>query len=158
LFFLVKGDSIMDPVILLALLNETLRDAYGLLFAEQGYRVLTASKVLECLHKVRYMAPEVLVLDEELWAGEDGLWAISGEDVLWPSVVLLMARGSETRYEIPVPPVVTCLERPADFGQLLDEVTEARRIFLFTGGNAAQGSAMHRGVGVPSRLLDFTVN
>jgi len=142
----------MEPVILIALVNETLRDAYGLLFAEQGYRVLTSSRVLECLHKVRWLAPEVLVVDEEFWGGEDGLLAISGEDVQWPSVVILHRMGSNGQDEIPLPPVVACLERPADFARLVEEVTEARRIFLYTGGNAAQGPSMHSRVEVPSRL------
>jgi hypothetical protein len=142
----------MEPVILIALVNDTLRDAYGLLFAEQGYRVLTASRVLECLHKVRWLAPEVLIVDEEFWCGEEGLLAISGEDVQWPSVVILHRTGSSWQNEIPLPPVVACLERPADFAQLVEEVTEARRIFLYTGGNAAQGSATHNRVEVPSRL------
>ncbi len=138
----------MEPVILIALNDSALRDAYGLLFAEQGYRVLTAAKVLECLHKVRWLAPEVLVLDEELWGGEDGLLAISGEDVVWPSVVILKSSGSNGRDEIQLPLVVASLERPVDFSNLLDEVTEARRIFLYTSGKAAQGSATQATVGV----------
>jgi DNA-binding NtrC family response regulator len=140
----------LDPVILIALVNETLRDAYGLLFAEQGYRVLTASRVLECLHKVRWLAPEVLVMDVELWGGEEGLVAISGGDVVWPSVVIINPRGSDWQDEIPLPPVVSCLERPVDFDKLLDEVTEARRIFHCTGGNAALGPAMRTSIGLTS--------
>src|SRR5262245_30908010 len=125
--FLVLGEGIMEPVILIALVDETLRDMYGLLFAEQGYRVLTTSKVLECLHKVRWLAPEVLVLDEELWDGEDGLLAISGEDVLWPSVVLLTHPKSRRQDDTPLLPVAACLERPVDFTRLFEEVTEARK-------------------------------
>ena len=127
----------MEPVILIAVANETQREAYGLLFAEQGYRVLTASSVLECLHKVRWTAPEVLVIDEELWDGWEGVLAISGEDISWPSVVLLTPEGGNGRNVIQLPPVVTCLERPVDFDSLVEEVTEARRIFLYTGGRAS---------------------
>jgi hypothetical protein len=130
----------VEPVILIALVNETRREDYGLLFAEQGYRVLTASTVLECLHKVRWTAPEVLVLDEELWDGEDGILAISGEDVLWPSVVLLTHRRSGWQDEIPLSPVVARLESPVDSGRLLEEVMEARRISFLsaeTGTSAA---------------------
>jgi hypothetical protein len=122
-------------VILVALVDETLRDAYGLLFAEQGYRVITTSRVLECLHKVRWTAPEVLVVDEELWSGWEGVLAISGEDISWPSVVLLTPARCDCRDELQSPPVVTCLKRPVDFGSLLEEVTEARRIFHYTGGS-----------------------
>jgi hypothetical protein len=104
------------------------------------------------LHKVRWLAPEVLVVDEELWAGEDGLLAISGEDDQWPSVVILNRGGSNWQDEIPLPPVVASLERPVDFARLVEEAIEARRIFLYTGGNAAQGSTMHSRVEVPSRL------
>ena len=127
----------MEPAILIALVNESLRDAYGLLLAEQGYRVLTASTILECLHKVRWTAPEVLLLDEELWDGGEGLLAISGEDILWPSVVLLTPEGSNRQEGLPSPPVVACIDRPVDFRSLLEEVTAARRIFHFTGGSAA---------------------
>jgi DNA-binding response OmpR family regulator len=101
----------MEPVILIALVNETLRETYGLLFAEQGYRVLTASTVLECLHKVRRTAPEVLLLDEELWGGGDGVLAISGEDILWPSVVLLTSRKANLRDDLQSPEVVAFPQR-----------------------------------------------
>jgi DNA-binding response OmpR family regulator len=127
----------VEPVILIALVNETLRETYGLLFAEQGYRVLTASTVLECLHKVRWTAPEVLLLDEDLWGGGEGVLAISGEDILWPSVVLLTSRRANLRDDLQSPPVVASLGRPVDFASLLESVTAARRIFLYTGGRAA---------------------
>jgi DNA-binding NtrC family response regulator len=142
----------MEPVILIAVANENLRDAYGLLFAEQGYRVITASRILECLHKVRWLAPEVLLLDEELWGGRDGLMAISGEDVYWPSVVLLTPNGAENQDDIPLHPVVACLERPVDLGPLLDTVTEARKIYLYTRGTATPESAMQSRVGASSCL------
>jgi len=140
----------MEPVILIALVNESRRETYGLFFAEQGYRVLTASTVLECLHKVRWQAPEVLVLDEELWSGEEGLLAISGEDILWPSVVLLTPERSNESADFQSPPVVACMERPVDFGMLLEDVAAARRVFHYTGGSAARESLMQSSAGPPS--------
>jgi hypothetical protein len=139
----------VEPVILIAVANETQREAYGLLFAEQGYRVLTASRALECLHKVRWTAPEVLIVDDELWGGWDGVLAISGEDISWPSVVLITPEGSNGRDEIQLPPIVTCLERPVDFDSLVEEVTEARRIFLYTGGRASMTQSR---VWIPSAI------
>jgi len=139
----------MEPVVLIAVVNETLREAYGLLFAQQGYRVVTSSTVLQCLHKVRWTAPEVLIIDEELWDGWEGVLAISGEDISWPSVVLLTPQGGNGRDMIQLPPVVTCLERPVDFESLIEEVTEARRIFLYTGGRAAMTQSR---VAVPSAI------
>jgi hypothetical protein len=145
----------MEPVILIAVVNETLREAYGLLFAEQGYRVVTASTVLQCLHKLRWTAPEVLIIDEELWGGWEGVLAISGEDISWPSVVLLTPKGCDWRHEVQWPPVVTCLERPVSFDRLAEEVTEARRIFLYTGGRAIMTQSR---VVVPFRHLNQEVS
>jgi hypothetical protein len=129
----------MEPVILIALVDGARRETYGLFFAEQGYRVLTASTVLECLHKVRWQAPEVLVLDEELWDGEEGVLALSGEDILWPSVVLLTPEQSNWRDDFQSRPVVACIERPVNFSRLLEDVISARRVSLYANGNAARG-------------------
>jgi hypothetical protein len=142
----------MDPVILIAFVNESRRETYGLFFAEQGYRVLTASTVLECLHKVRWQAPEVLVLDEELWGGEEGLLAISGEDILWPSVVLLTPEPSDWRDDFDSPPVVASIERPVNLGDLLENVATARRVFFYTGGSEARESLTPSSVWLPSAI------
>jgi hypothetical protein len=148
--FLAKGRESVEPVILIGLVNEILREAYGLLFAQHGYRVLTASRVLECLHKVRCAGPEVLLVDEELWCGTEMVLGISGADVAWPPVVLLTPEGSYWRDGVQSLPVVTCLEKPVDFGRLSEEVTRARRIFFYTADGPACGQTMGSNIGVLS--------
>jgi DNA-binding NtrC family response regulator len=143
----------MEPVILIALVDETLRNTYGLFFAEQGYRVLTASGRQECVHKVQWMEPEVLVVDEELWIGMNGAQAKSHDSkVNWPCVVLITSENSDRRPKPQSAPVVACLKKPVDIARLLEEVTDARGNSLYTSGKVAQEPAMPSGVGVPSRL------
>jgi FixJ family two-component response regulator len=147
--------DLMEPVILLALADETLRNACGLLFAEQGYRVVTARGGSECLNKVRWVAPDVLILDEELWAGQEGVQANSQScNVPWPPVVLLNGKKSNGHGMLQPAPVVACLKRPVEFGDLFDQVEIARKNSQTAGGRAAQGPAMRSGVEVPPRLLN----
>jgi len=147
----------MEPVLLIAVADEALRITYGLLFAEQGYRVVTASGGPDCLNKVCRVAPEVLVLDKELlWGGGEGVLEIlrSGGNTVWPPIVLLTHEKSDVLHNFQPAPVVACLRKPVEFATLLHEVEIARSDSQYAGGNAAQGSTMPRGVEVPSRLLD----
>src|SRR5438874_11637550 len=60
----------------------------------RGYDVETATAGLECLEKLRYYAPQVLVLgDELLWGGSAGVLAVLREraDVAPLPVVLIAA-------------------------------------------------------------------
>lgn len=147
----------MEPVILIAVADESLRITYGLLFAEQGYRVVTASGGPDCLNKVCRVAPEVLVLDKELlWGGGEGVIEVlrSGGNTLWPPIVLLTHEKSDVLHKFQPAPVVACLEKPVDLATLLNEVENARRDSQYAGGVAAQGPAMPESVEVPSRLFN----
>lgn len=144
----------MDPVILIAVADESLQITYGLLFAEQGFRVVTASGGLECLNKLCRVIPEVLILDKELlWGGGEGVLEIlrTGGNTRWPPVVLLTHEKSDGLPKAQPAPVVVCLRKPVVFGKLLEEVEIARRNFQYVSGEAARGPAMESPDGVSSR-------
>src|SRR5260370_42120439 len=131
----------MEPVILIAVADESLRITYGLLLAEQGYRVVTATGGLDCLNKLCRVIPEVLILDKELlWGGGEGVLEVlrgGGGNTVWPPVVLLTHEMSDGLHKAQPAPVVACLRKPVSFGTLLEGVEIARRDFQYTGGDAA---------------------
>ena len=140
----------MEPVILIAVADESLRIHYGLLFAEQGYRVVTASGGPECLNKLCRVVPEVLILDKDLlWGGAEGVLEVlrGGGSTIWPPVVLLTSDRSDELHHAQAPPVVSCLRKPVDFGTLLEEVEAVQTRGRKEGGTAAQGSKMPTGTG-----------
>ena len=148
----------MEPVILIAAADESLRTHYGLLFAERGYRVVTASGGLECLKKLCQTVPEVLILDKELlWDGGDGVLSVlrGGGSTIWPPVVLLTSDRSDGLHQAQPLPVVSCLRKPVDFHTLLDAVEAIQSDSREAGGTAAQGPKSQSGTGVeaPSRLF-----
>jgi CheY-like chemotaxis protein len=135
----------MEPVILIAVADELLRTHYGLLFAEQGYRVVTASGGLECLNKLCQTVPEVLILDKDLlWGGADGVLSVlrGGGNTIWPPVVLLTSDRSDGLHEAQPLPVVHCLWKPVGFHALLEAVESIESDGRKTGGTAAWGSKM----------------
>ncbi len=146
-----------EPVILIAVADETLRNAYGLLLAEQGYRVVTASGGPECVSKVCWVAPEVLILDKELlWGGGDGVLEVlrGNGTTLWPPVILLTHEKSDGLHKSQLAPVVACLRKPVEFGDLVEHVEIARMNCQTAGGKAAHRAAMQRADGLPPRLLN----
>ena len=53
----------MKPTLLIAQSDAELRDAYRRFLTGRGYDVETAADGLDCLEKLRRVAPAVLVLD-----------------------------------------------------------------------------------------------
>src|SRR5215475_9748833 len=111
----------MEPVILIATADESLRTHYGMLFAEHGYRVVTVSGGLECLNKLYQAIPDMLILDQELlWGGAEGVLVLrDGGSTIWPPVVLLTGNRSDELHESQASPVVACLRKPVNFVTLL---------------------------------------
>ena len=145
----------MEPVILIAVADESLRIHFGLILAEHGYRVVTASGGLECLNSLCRVVPEVLILDKELlWGGAEGVLEVlrGGGNTLWPPVILLTQDRSDRLHGAQSAPVVACLHKPVSFVELLDEIEIARSNCQNSGGRAAQGPTTRKSVGVPSRL------
>src|SRR5260370_1580290 len=121
--FLILWSWIMEPVILIAVADESLRITYGLLLAEQGYRVVTATGGLDCLNKLCRVIPEVLILDKELlWGGGEGVLEVlrGGGNTLWPPVVLLTHENSDGLHKAQPTPVGPCLRKPAGCGDSLE--------------------------------------
>jgi CheY-like chemotaxis protein len=99
----------MKPILLIAESDADLRDAYSTFLAGRGYDVETAVDGLDCLEKLRRLAPAVCVLDRELhWGGADGVIAWLREERATPGVS--------------VPPVVTILPKPFGLTALLESV------------------------------------
>jgi CheY-like chemotaxis protein len=133
--------------------DESLRIHFGLLFAEHGYRVVTASGGLECLNRLCQAAPEVLILDKELlWGGAEGVLAVlrGSGSTIWPPVVLLTQDRSDELHQAQSAPVVACLRKPVDFVMLLEKVGAVLSSPQHAGGTAAQGSKRPKRVEVPS--------
>ncbi len=147
----------MDPAILIAVADVLLRDSYALLFAEQGYRVVTASGGLDCLNKLCRVVPEVLVLDKELlWGGGDGVLAVlrGGGNTLWPPVILLTHDRSDGLHNAQPAPVVICLQKPIRLDDLLIKVEFVRSNGQSAFPKTAQEPALPNSIGVASRFLN----
>ena len=116
----------MKPILLIAESDAELRDAYRRLLAGHGFDVETAADGLDCLEKLRRLAPEVLVLDPELrWGGGDGLLARLREEraTSGVSVVLTAMAGNPPDVAGDIePPVVQFLPKPFSLAALLESV------------------------------------
>jgi DNA-binding NtrC family response regulator len=116
----------MKPILLIAESDADLRDAYSTFLAGRGYDVETAVDGLDCLEKLRRLAPAVCVLDRELhWGGADGVIAWLREERATPgvSVVLTATVGNAPGVAADTePPVVTILPKPFGLTALLESV------------------------------------
>jgi DNA-binding response OmpR family regulator len=122
-------ESLMKPSLLIAEGDTELRELYGKFFAERSYDVATAADGLECLEKLRWRMPAVLVLDRGLrWGGGDGVlaWLREGGAVSSVAVVLTTAAGSVSDVAEDIgPPVVRFLPKPFALMTLLETVRSA---------------------------------
>jgi DNA-binding response OmpR family regulator len=116
----------MKPTLLIAESDAELRDAYRRFLAARGYDVETAADGLDCLEKLRRLAPAVCVLDRELpWGGADGVLALLREERATPgvAVVLTATAGHPADAAADVkPPVVQVLPKPFMLTALLESV------------------------------------
>jgi DNA-binding NtrC family response regulator len=141
----------MRPTLLIAESDAELRDAYRRLLAGHGFDVETAADGLDCLEKLRRLAPEVCVLDRDLcWGGADGVLAWLREESAAPRVAVMLTATAGTSPHAAKdakPPVVGFLPTPFVLTALLESV---RRI-VASGG---QGEPFH-GSGVPASPEQF---
>jgi DNA-binding response OmpR family regulator len=147
----------MESAILIAVADESLRDSFAMLFAEEGYRVVTASGGLDCLNKLCRVIPEVLVLDKELlWGGGDGVLAVlrDGGNTIWPPVILLTHDKSDELYNAQPAPVVMCLQKPIRHDELLEKIEIVRNNGQSAPAKTAQDRVMPNSIAVASRLLN----
>src|SRR5262245_34251241 len=78
----LQGSFRMTPArVLIAVPDAALLDAYRRRLTADGFEVETARDGLDCVHRVRAFAPEVLVLSTALpWGGGDGVLAVMHEE------------------------------------------------------------------------------
>lgn len=104
-------------------------ELYQRFFTELGYEVETSSDGLDCLAKLRYAAPAMLVLDLELpWGGGDGVLAWLREESSAAKIpVLLMgpAAAGPDRGRFKESPAVEYLPKPVGLTRLLDSIRTA---------------------------------
>ena len=95
-----------------------------------GYQVETAHDGVECVRKLRFFRPEVLILDLELlWGGYDGVLAFLREEYVGHDVptVILVGRMPEHRVAAMVsPPVVRYVRKPITCGGLIATIQQCR--------------------------------
>jgi two-component system KDP operon response regulator KdpE len=114
------------PMLLVAEADAELRDAYRAFLALHGFAVETASDGLECLAKLRRLAPDVLVLDQGLrWGGSDGVLACLRENTSGARVILTATAQPQALPEVVFHPVVKLLAKPFSLEALLGAVGEA---------------------------------
>jgi DNA-binding response OmpR family regulator len=116
----------MTPTLLIAESDAELRDAYRRFLTGRGYDVETAADGLDCLEKLRRVAPAVLVLDRGLrWGGADGVLSWLREERAASGIaVMLTATASyppDAAGDVK-PPVVGFLPKPFVLTALLKSV------------------------------------
>ena len=116
----------MKPTLLIAESDAELRDACRRFLTGCGYDVDTAADGLDCLEKLRRLAPVVLVLDRELrWGEADGVlaWLRDESTTSGVSVVLTTTAGCTPDVAVDIePPVVQVLPKPFRLTALLESV------------------------------------
>ena len=89
----------MTPArVLIAVPDAALLDTYRRRLAADGFAVETALDGLECVHRLRAIAPEVLVLSTALpWGGGDGVLAVLSEDARLAHIpVIVLSPGHDS--------------------------------------------------------------
>jgi len=96
--------------------DAALRPVLKTYFSENGYEVETASDGLDCIRKLRQMAPTALVLDVDLcWGGSEGVLDLLRADHLFRDVPVILTGRSAYPYgsaNYIEPPVVAYLAKP----------------------------------------------
>ncbi len=104
-------------------------ELYDMTLSEHGFAVETASDGLECLAKLRRMAPTVLILDRELrWGGGDGVLDWLREERGTSAIPVVLTTASHhgpDGTDAMKPPVVNLLPKPFALTALLETVRTA---------------------------------
>jgi DNA-binding response OmpR family regulator len=135
----------MKPTVLIADGDPELRALYHRFISGRGYEVETATDGLDCVAKLRRLAPAAVMLDLELhWGGGDGVlaWlremaAMAGIPVILTATAGCQVDGSE----VIKPPVVQLLLKPFALSALLNSIRSAVATGEAAAGTADQVSA-----------------
>jgi DNA-binding response OmpR family regulator len=119
----------MEQRLLIADRDTELCEVYRRFLTERGFAVVTSTDGLDCLAKLRQVAPTVLVLDLELlWAGGDGVLSWLREQRPAPGIpVLLTATAADPpdAAEFNEPPVVDYLPKLFALAGILESIRSA---------------------------------
>src|SRR5437867_11466771 len=113
----------MQPLLLLTDPDPILTVVLQRCLLRRGFDVQTASAGVDCLQKLRYFEPQVLVLsDELLWGGSAGVLAFLREEADLPPLPVVLISADDRSPEclaLMGPPVVQCLLKPFSLPMLL---------------------------------------
>jgi CheY-like chemotaxis protein len=116
----------MTDVLLIADADITLCRFYQEFFTGHGFRVETAATALECLSRLKRLAPAVLVIDLNLnWGGAEGLLTCLQEEIGHRSVPPVFLTGTDPQEILRVPlapPVIKYFEKPFLAAELLEPI------------------------------------
>jgi DNA-binding response OmpR family regulator len=120
---------VLTQTVLIAGDDAELCDLYRRFLTTCGYEVETSSDGLDCLRKLRWARPAVLVLDLKLcWGGGDGILAWLREENpghAIPVILMTTAGDPQALASFIEPPVVDYLANPFALTALLRKVRSA---------------------------------
>ena len=120
----------MSIDVLIADQDVELARLYCRFLSEKGLSAEIAETGLECLKRVHWKKPDVLVLDHDLaWGDAEGVLACLREDRFPLPVILTSWNIASESIPLLEPPVVQCLRKFFPLPALLDEVKRATEIF-----------------------------
>jgi CheY-like chemotaxis protein len=116
----------MDATLLIADGESPSRDVLERFFVQCGFRVDTACDALECVNKLRWLEPDVLVLDLDMpWGGAAGVVTLLHEN-RWgaeiPAVLIIGSASPAVLSQATGVPPSFCLQKPVRPERLLDWV------------------------------------
>lgn len=87
--------------------------------SQNGHEAETASNGLECVACLRRDAPDVVVLEQEmLWGGSDGVRALMQSDIEWSRIPVIITSTNEFRSHAGAP-LAAQLQKPYRLKDLL---------------------------------------
>jgi CheY-like chemotaxis protein len=116
----------MNQTLLIANADAEVCDICKQFLINRGYDVAIATDGLDCLRKLRQLAPSVLVLDLDLrWGGGEGVLAWLREESLLDQIAVVVTTAASPDCGRALAPVVAYLAKPFTLIALLETVRSA---------------------------------
>jgi DNA-binding response OmpR family regulator len=119
--------------------DRDLQETHADFLAARGFQVHTAGGGVDCVQKLRQLAPNFLILDQELpWGGGAGVLAVMREESRLcriPVVMTSAVSSVETLNKLALPPVVSTFAKPFRLTELLETIVGPRKSDDGTPGN-----------------------
>lgn len=123
--------------------DRDLQETHVEFLASQGFQVHTAGGGVDCLQKLRLLAPKFLILDHELpWGGGAGVLAVMREEPRLrqiPVVVMSAVSSVATLNKLTSPPVVSSFAKPFRLTELLETMIGLRNAKVRVEGDHQSG-------------------